>query len=221
MFRSNPAVLMVIDIPVIKELAFTTSLGVTILVFTKLLLVPVLLSYVGVSPAAARRSLREDSDEQKGKGIGAIWNLLDRFTQRRWASAAVVSAALIGGAAFAVSLHLQIGDRHIWRHHRDPPDVAIALQRLPGRIRPHRDLDAGACLDPLAQPLAAVESIPEGLRRHPHHQVIRLAGHYPVDRRHRILDYALLGRCDCCSACGGRRRPDDLETHLSPIARGQ
>jgi len=38
-----------------------------------------------------------------------------------------------------------------------------------------------------------------------------------TDRRHRILDYALLGRCDCCSACGARRRPDDLETHLSPI----
>jgi len=39
-----------------------------------------------------------------------------------------------------------------------------------------------------------------------------------TDRRHRILDYALLGRCDCCSACGGRTRPDD---HLSPIAWGQ
>src|SRR4029453_1630103 len=47
------AVLMIIDIPVIRQLALATSLGVCILVFTKLLLVPVLLSYIGVSPAAA------------------------------------------------------------------------------------------------------------------------------------------------------------------------
>ena len=41
-----------------------------------------------------------------------------------------------------------------------------------------------------------------------------------TDHRHRILNYALLGQCDCCSACEGRRRPDGLETHLSPIAWG-
>jgi predicted RND superfamily exporter protein len=104
------AVLTVIDIPVIQELAFTTSLGVCILVFTKLLLVPVLLSYIGVSPAAAKRSLREDSAEQRGRGIGALWTLLDHFTQPRWATAAVAGAAVIGVSAFIVSLHLQIGD---------------------------------------------------------------------------------------------------------------
>ena len=47
------AVLMVIDIPVIKDLALTASLGVAVLIFTNLILLPVLLSYVGVS--AARR----------------------------------------------------------------------------------------------------------------------------------------------------------------------
>ena len=43
------AVLMVIDIPVIKELALTASIGVAVLIFTNLLLLPVLLSYTGVS----------------------------------------------------------------------------------------------------------------------------------------------------------------------------
>ena len=47
------AVLMVIDIPVIRELALTASIGVAVLIFTNLLLLPVLLSYTGVSAAAA------------------------------------------------------------------------------------------------------------------------------------------------------------------------
>ena len=104
------AVLMLIDIPVIRDLALTTSIGVAILILTKLLLVPVLLSYTGVSASAAGRSLREDADEAQGRGIGWVWRLLDRFTERHWASAAVLGAALLGAAGFALSLKLQIGD---------------------------------------------------------------------------------------------------------------
>jgi uncharacterized protein len=104
------AVLIVIDIPVIRELALSTSIGVCILVFTKLLLVPVLLSYIGVSPAAARRSLREGADESRGLGIGRVWAGLDRFTERRAARTAVIGAALLAVCAFAISLRLQVGD---------------------------------------------------------------------------------------------------------------
>src|SRR4030095_11333353 len=64
------AVLMTIDIPVIKELALTASIGVGVLVFTNLILLPVLLSYVGVSPAAAQRSLRDGDREASGRGVG-------------------------------------------------------------------------------------------------------------------------------------------------------
>ena len=50
------AVLMVIDIPVIQDLAMTASFGVAVLVFTNLILLPVLLSYIGSArwrPSAA------------------------------------------------------------------------------------------------------------------------------------------------------------------------
>jgi predicted RND superfamily exporter protein len=105
------AVLMIIDIPVIQELALTTSLGVGILIFTKLVLGPVALSYVGVSPAAARRSVREYSKEDKGSGMGAVWQALDRFTTRRWAAPLVCVSLIIGTSAAVVSLtFLQIGD---------------------------------------------------------------------------------------------------------------
>ena len=104
------AVLMVIDIPVIKELALTASIGVGVLVFTNLILLPVLLSYVGVSPAAAQRSLREEDEEARGRGFGAFWNLLDRFTERRWATAAIACALVLAAGGLWISRDLQTGD---------------------------------------------------------------------------------------------------------------
>ncbi len=104
------AVLMVIDIPVIQELAIAASIGVAVLVFTNLLLLPVLLSYVGVSQAAAQRSLAEEREEKKGRGLGAFWAFLDRFTERKWATGALLVAAVLAVGGFAVSLNLKIGD---------------------------------------------------------------------------------------------------------------
>ncbi len=104
------AVLMTIDIPVIKDLALTASIGVAVLIFTNLLLLPVLLSYTGVSAAAAARSLREEKAETQGKGIGRIWTWLDRFTTRRWAIGAIAVSAVLAIGGFAVSTHLKIGD---------------------------------------------------------------------------------------------------------------
>jgi predicted RND superfamily exporter protein len=103
-------VLMVIDIPVIKDLALSASVGVAVLIFTNLVLLPVLLSYTGVSPAAARRSLRAENEETRGKGLGAVWSWLDRFTERRWALGAIGVSAALAVAGFAVSTKLQIGD---------------------------------------------------------------------------------------------------------------
>ena len=104
------AVLMVIDIPVIKELAITASIGVAVLIFTNLLLLPVLLSYTGVSASAAERSLKEEREETRGKGLGKIWLFLDRFTTRRWALGAIAVSAVLAAAGFAVSTQLSIGD---------------------------------------------------------------------------------------------------------------
>ncbi|WP_223516798.1 efflux RND transporter permease subunit [Pseudomonas sp. GL-B-19] len=104
------AVLMLIDIPVIQDLAVTASIGVAVLIFTNLVLLPVLLSYWGVSPKAAARSLRQERQEVEGKGLGNVWSLLDRFTERRWATVAVVVAGLLAVGGFMVSTHLKIGD---------------------------------------------------------------------------------------------------------------
>jgi predicted RND superfamily exporter protein len=103
-------VLMIIDIPVIRELALSASLGVGILIFTNLILLPVLLSYTGVSRKAAHRSLKDERVEGAGRGFGRVWDLLDLFTERRWALGAIGISLVLAVLGFLGSLNLQVGD---------------------------------------------------------------------------------------------------------------
>ncbi|MGS7249669.1 efflux RND transporter permease subunit [Pseudomonas anuradhapurensis] len=104
------AVLMLIDIPVIQDLAITASIGVAVLIFTSLLLMPVALSYVGVGRKAAERALSIDARAAQHRGFGRLWDLLDRFTERKWASAALLAALVLAVLGIWGSLQLQIGD---------------------------------------------------------------------------------------------------------------
>jgi predicted RND superfamily exporter protein len=101
------AVLLVIDIQAIRELAVAASIGVAMLIFTNLILLPVLLSYTGVSRRAAERSLRAEVGETGKHRLAAF---LDRFTQRRWATAALLAGGALLAAGFVASLQLKIGD---------------------------------------------------------------------------------------------------------------
>jgi predicted RND superfamily exporter protein len=102
------AVLLLIDIKAIRELAVIASLGVFILIFTNLILLPVLLSFVGVSKKAAIRSLRGEQAVEKH----AVWAFLDHFTKPRYAAVAIACAVLLAGAGLYVSRGLQVGDIH-------------------------------------------------------------------------------------------------------------
>lgn len=104
------AVLLVIDIQVIRELAIAASLGVGVLIFTNLILLPILLSYTGVSPAAAARSLRDEECDARGEQKHALWAFLGRFTERAWALPAVVLGAILLVGGYAASTRLAIGD---------------------------------------------------------------------------------------------------------------
>ena len=101
------AVLMIVDIPVIRDLAVATSLGVGGLIFTKLVFVPVALSYTGVSAAAARRSVERDG---AGAALGAPWVWLLPFTRTGPAIAALAVAAMLAAGGLAIGRHLKIGD---------------------------------------------------------------------------------------------------------------
>jgi len=97
------AVLMIIDIPVIRDLAMTASIGVAVLIFTNLMMLPVLLSYTGVNVRAAQRSLRS-SDAGPGLAKLAV------FTRRKYSVPTLVVAAGLAVGGYVVSLNLKIGD---------------------------------------------------------------------------------------------------------------
>ena len=103
------AVLLMIDIPVIRELAIAASLGVLVLVISNLILLPVLLSYVGVSRKAAERAVRRESATAAGES-SAFFIWLVRFTEGRRATAAIVSAVVLAVVGVAVGTQLKVGD---------------------------------------------------------------------------------------------------------------
>lgn len=104
------AVLMIIDIPVIQGLAITASLGVALLILTNLILLPILLSYIGVSPVAAQRSLQTERAAAKGGEKHFLWAFLDRFTRQPWAGLIVVAGLMITTLGLVVGAKVQIGD---------------------------------------------------------------------------------------------------------------
>src|SRR5690606_20511419 len=104
------AVLMIIDIPVIQGLAITASLGVALLILTNLILLPILLSYIGVSPVAAQRSLQTERAAAEGGEKHFLWAFLDRFTRQPWAGLIVVAGLMIATVGVVVGAKVQIGD---------------------------------------------------------------------------------------------------------------
>jgi predicted RND superfamily exporter protein len=103
-------VLMIIRIGVIQELALMASIGVGVLIFTNLVLLPILLGYTGVSGKAAERSLKAEMCDLSGECKHFMWRFLDLFTNRKWAIVAIVLAVVLGTTAFVIRGHLQIGD---------------------------------------------------------------------------------------------------------------
>ena len=97
--------LLVIDIGVIRELAIGASIGVGVIVFTNLILLPVAISYIGISKKAVERSKADAVREHP------FWRLLSNFAHPVVAPVSVVIALSAGVAGFWYQkAHLQIGD---------------------------------------------------------------------------------------------------------------
>ena len=101
------AVLMIIQIQVIQDLAITASIGVLVLIFTNLILVPVALSYTGVGKKCAQHAMIPVKSQED---MHWLWRFLLTFTHRGPAAVAIVVAVLMAVGGFYVSKDLQIGD---------------------------------------------------------------------------------------------------------------
>ena len=96
--------LMVIDIQVIQELAVAASLGVAVIILTNLLLLPLLMSYVGVGNKAIAHA-----KAQADQG-GEHWRLLTWFATKKGAATALSVAVILAFGGVYAAQGLQIGD---------------------------------------------------------------------------------------------------------------
>ncbi|WP_308726106.1 efflux RND transporter permease subunit [Metapseudomonas otitidis] len=96
--------LLIIDIGVIRELAIGASIGVAVIVFTNLILLPVAISYVGISKKAIDRSKKDATREHP------FWRLLSNFAHPTVAPISVVIAIMAFGGGLWYGKHLKIGD---------------------------------------------------------------------------------------------------------------
>lgn len=98
------ATLMVIDIPVIRDLAIAASVGVAVIILTNLVLLPLIMSYTGVDEKAVTKLQQDESGGNK------LWHFLAGFAQAKMAKGALA----VGLALLAVGLwgnaNVQIGD---------------------------------------------------------------------------------------------------------------
>jgi predicted RND superfamily exporter protein len=96
--------LLIIDIGVIRELAIGASIGVAVIVFTNLILLPVAISYSGISRRAVIRSQHDAHREQP------FWRLLAHFASPRVAPVSLLLAAGALMVGLWYGQQLQIGD---------------------------------------------------------------------------------------------------------------
>ncbi|MCJ1887914.1 RND family transporter [Pseudomonas sp. LA21] len=96
--------LLVIDIGVIRELAIGASVGVAVIVFTNLILLPVAISYIGISKKAVQRS-KEDAVRDH-----PFWRALSNFASPKVAPISVVIALVMFAGGMWQGHHLKIGD---------------------------------------------------------------------------------------------------------------
>jgi predicted RND superfamily exporter protein len=95
-----------INIRMIREMAITASLGVTAIVLTNLVLVPVLASFTHYDEIYRLKL------ERRHRHMDPVWNFLARVTKRRNAAIVCLVAIVLALAGWWKGSQVQIGDLH-------------------------------------------------------------------------------------------------------------
>ncbi|MCH2039259.1 MAG: MMPL family transporter [Saccharospirillaceae bacterium] len=96
--------LLFIDIGVIQELAVSASVGVAMIIITNLVLLPIIMSYIGISASGIRHAEKTEKSEPK------LWKFLSHFATRKVAPFPIVIAIAMAFGGYFVSQDLKIGD---------------------------------------------------------------------------------------------------------------
>ncbi|HSV83586.1 MAG TPA: MMPL family transporter [Ramlibacter sp.] len=98
------AVIMRIDIPIVRELGITACLGVTLMIVTNKLMLPIVLSYLKLERGAVKAAATD------GDGRHPLWWQLSRFAQRRAGAAVLLASLALLALGTAQSRFLRTGD---------------------------------------------------------------------------------------------------------------
>ncbi|NUU35549.1 RND family transporter [Pseudomonas sp. C2B4] len=97
-------VIALVDIEMVRELAITATLGVSVMIITNKMLLPILLSFMRLSAADAHK-LR--GKETMGSGL---WERLGRLATRRGSMTALAVAAMLLAGGLYQARDLHVGD---------------------------------------------------------------------------------------------------------------
>jgi hypothetical protein len=97
-------VIAFVDIEIVRELAYTATIGVTVMIITNKVLLPILMSYYKFSP--------EEASKLAGKETAGdwLWERLGPLAAQRSAWLAIVVGVVLLGFGISQARHLHIGD---------------------------------------------------------------------------------------------------------------
>lgn len=99
------AVIMIIDIPIVRELGITACIGVLLMIVTNKMILPIALTYVKLEESSRQNSLKPDSPFRS-----ALWKAIAKCAEPRFALMIfALSIVLLAGASWQ-SRSLVIGD---------------------------------------------------------------------------------------------------------------
>ncbi|WP_396589230.1 RND family transporter [Bermanella sp. R86510] len=96
--------LLFIQITVIKELAIAASIGVAVIIVTNLILLPLLMSYVGISRSGVKHAEKVEQSQP------LLWRVVAKFTHAKVAVPAILVAIGLAVVGVIGSQDLKIGD---------------------------------------------------------------------------------------------------------------
>ena len=96
--------ILLIPVQVIQEMAVTASLGIGVIILTDLILLPVLVSFVPITPRFRERVAARQ------KALQTVWNHLARITNRGPAAVIIVIALVLGVLGVMKGKETPIGD---------------------------------------------------------------------------------------------------------------
>jgi predicted RND superfamily exporter protein len=97
-------VIMLIKIRIVQELGITATLGVTLMIVTNKMILPIWLSYLSLSPKTIERKLAQE------KMFEPLWRWCAQFAQRKWALRAIAVAVLLAVVGAWGSRYTKVGD---------------------------------------------------------------------------------------------------------------